>query len=259
MISYKIFTFILTILCFGSVKSFNFASLASPIALNDLASQLSQFPVEAAIQPSSDLAFLSLPKPALQAVAISTTYFACIIATDRPGGSIMNNHQNMLIVKGSTVPEAGLGLFAGAYMPEGTVLGHYPGVVRPLLAYSQSKLLNYPYSNTYIWRFTDNAFVVDPTNSFGMLDDVCAGGSDDWIGSYALLNACSGFLGVTTKLARINEPPLGKDCNVRAEENLETREVVFSLSRDVYASEELYLDYGLTYDRSGYQSIDRTL
>ena len=37
-----------------------------------------------------------------------------------------------------------------------------------------------------------------------------------------------------------------------AHEDLIKREVVFELTRDVGEGQELYLDYGLNYDRSGY-------
>jgi hypothetical protein len=222
---------------------------------NDFAAQLSNLPVAPSAEQitSQSSPIFSLPQPALQSIAIVLTYISCVIAVDRPQGAIMQNHEAFLPVQKSQVPEAGLGLFAGASMPEGTVLGTYAGVVRPSGAYRKKKLQAYPCSNTYIWRFTDNMEVIDPTNIYGQLDEICCGGSDDWLGSCLILNILSRILGKTTKLARINEPPIGRDCNVRAEEDLNTRCVVFSLARDVFPGEELYIDYGLTYDRSNYQ------
>jgi SET domain-containing protein len=44
----------------------------------------------------------------------------------------------------------------------------------------------------------------------------------------------------------------GGGCNVMATEDLAKREVIFELSRDVVKGEELFMDYGLTYDRSNY-------
>ena len=41
-------------------------------------------------------------------------------------------------------------------------------------------------------------------------------------------------------------------CSVTAREDLRKREVMFELTRDVEAGQELYLDYGLNYDRSSY-------
>ena len=57
---------------------------------------------------------------------------------------------------------------------------------------------------------------------------------------------------VPTTLCRINEPPKGRDVNVVTDEDKKKRQVVFSLERDVYAGEEFFIDYGLSYDRSMY-------
>ena len=57
---------------------------------------------------------------------------------------------------------------------------------------------------------------------------------------------------IPTTLCRINEPPRGKDTNVVTEEDTTGRSVLFRLERDVVAGEELYIDYGLSYDRSRY-------
>ena len=104
----------------------------------------------------------------------------------------------------------------------------------------------------YAWRFTDNKSYIDPTDQNGNLMEYCLGGSDDFPLSFVIHENLLQWK-KTTLLARINEPPIGgRGCNVRSEENLETREVVFSLSKDVVAGEELFMDYGLTYDRSGY-------
>jgi hypothetical protein len=56
-----------------------------------------------------------------------------------------------------------------------------------------------------------------------------------------------------TTLCRINEPPPGTaGVNVRTEEDLDRRIVQFVLDRNVYANEELFMDYGVSYDRSFY-------
>ena len=82
--------------------------------------------------------------------------------------------------------------------------------------------------------------------------EICLGGTPDFPLSYFLHEKIL-RRGVPTLLARINEPPLGGGgCNICSSENLETREVTFALSRDVYEGEELFMDYGLTYDRSSY-------
>lgn len=193
------------------------------------------------------------------------TYFGFVFATDRPKGQLgvplvdenNNSMDGCLKVSQSTVPGAGLGLFAARSMPKGTVLGTYPGVVLPLGQHSASaKVRDCPGCASYIWRFTDNQYVIDPTDhGDGTLTALCKGGNPSQPLSVAFFNILSAlglFRGVSTALCRINEPPKGSDVNVVTEEDLETRTVTFSLERDVYAGEELHIDYGLTYDRSGY-------
>ncbi len=193
------------------------------------------------------------------------TYFGFVFATDRPKGQLgvplvdekNNNLDGCLKVSQSTVPGAGLGLFAARSMPKGTVLGTYPGVVLPLGQHSaSSKVRDCPGCASYIWRFTDNQYVIDPTDhGDGTLTALCKGGNPSQPLSVAFFNILSAlglFRGVSTALCRINEPPKGSDVNVVTEEDLETRTVTFSLERDVYAGEELHIDYGLTYDRSSY-------
>ena len=129
-------------------------------------------------------------------------------------------------------------------------MGNYPGVVIPL-SQNLAKLQKHPQCEAYIWRFSDNAFVIDPTNEMGVVDDVCVGGRDGLPGSQWLFRNVFQFH-VPTTLCRINEPPLGKDVNVVTDEDLEGRFVTFSLERDVAAGEEFFIDYGLSYDRSMY-------
>lgn len=153
-------------------------------------------------------------------------------------------------IKSSTVPGAGLGLFARKNLVKGTVLGNYPGVVIPL-SQNLDKLRKHPDCEAYIWRFSDNAFVVDPTNKEGMVDTICTGGRDGLPGSLWLFQNIFG-MSTSTALCRINEPPLGNDVNVVTDEDLNGRFITFSLERNVVAGEEFFIDYGLSYDRSLY-------
>jgi len=102
-----------------------------------------------------------------------------------------------------------------------------------------------------VWRFSDNAFVIDPTNDVGKVDAVCVGGRDGLPGSQWLFRNVF-RMSVPTTLCRINEPPLGRDVNVVTEEDRDRRCVAFLLERDVIAGEEFFIDYGLSYDRSMY-------
>ena len=70
--------------------------------------------------------------------------------------------------------------------------------------------------------------------------------------SIPLFQSLLSFMQVPTTLCRINEPPQGRDVNVVTNEDLQARTVTFTLERDVYEGEELFIDYGLSYDRSMY-------
>lgn len=115
------------------------------------------------------------------------------------------------------------------------------------------KCRQYPQAVGYSWRFTDNKYVIDPTDSQGEIQDVCLGGNTDVPLSNLVFGTLFRFLSVNTALCRINEPPIGAGgCNVSAKEILAKREVVFEVIQNVNAGQELYLDYGLDYDRSRY-------
>ena len=182
-----------------------------------------------------------------------TTYIGFVTACDKPRGKLFLRESDENQVRTSGVEGAGLGLFAAAYLPRGTVLGTYPGVVLPIRN-NLSKLKRYPECEAYIWRFSDSLYVIDPTNAEGKLEPFCFGGNDGqflstWLFQGTILGS---LLKVPTTLCRINEPPRGKDTNVVTEEDTTGRSVLFRLERDVVAGEELYIDYGLSYDRSRY-------
>jgi len=191
---------------------------------------------------------------ALRAASAVTSYVGIIAIIDRPRGELL--YPERLVVQESTIPGAGLGLFAAVDLPMGTSLGTYPGVLLPLQQ-NLSKLRAYPACEGFIWRFSDNRFVIDPTNSVGELDDVVVGGNPSLPGSLWLFrNVFSKIRTVPTALCRINEPPKGRDVNIVPDEDLKKRTVVFSVERDVAAGEELFIDYGLSYDRSMYGDIE---
>ena len=186
----------------------------------------------------------------LRAVSATSGYVGIVAVLDRPRGELYCPEQ--VQIRPSTVPGAGLGLFATADLPQGTRLGTYPGTVLPLQQ-NLSKLRQYPACEGYIWRFSDNRAVIDPTNAMGCLEDAVVGGNPSLPGSvWMFQNLFSKFRTVPTTLCRINEPPKGKDVNVVTDEDLDKRVVVLSLERDVCRGEELFIDYGFSYDRSMY-------
>lgn len=194
---------------------------------------------------------LSTETTLAQITSAAMTYLGLVAYFDRPRGKLSLD-ESFFESKASQVEGAGLGLFITKPLPEGTILGTYPGVVRPAAKF-MNKYNKLDDAGAYAWRFTDNLDYIDPTDSNGTLYDFCKGGTDDYPLSNWLHETILKPLHVSTILARINEPPIGgPGCNVRSEENLETREVVFSLSRDVYPGDELFMDYGITYDRTSY-------
>lgn len=183
------------------------------------------------------------------------SYVALIGFFDRPRGELHAILDDMIEIKQSNVPGAGLGLFAKVPLPKGTVLGTYPGVLVPL-SQNLPKLQTFPACEGYIWRFSDNRYVIDPTNAQGEIEDACRfGGNPSLPGSiWICRNIIPLFLDVSvgTALCRINEPPRGRDVNVVTNEDQNSRTVTFMLERDVWPDEEFYIDYGLSYDRSRY-------
>ncbi|GAX28667.1 hypothetical protein FisN_33Hh059 [Fistulifera solaris] len=167
------------------------------------------------------------------------TYASLVAILDRPRGTLLAP-ETLLEVRPSAV--AGLGLFVTQDLGAGTVLGTYPGIVVAMNDRRvQQKAIQYPECQTYIWRFSDNSALIDPTNSVGTLDNFCSSPTAPFL------------FGVATTLCRINEPPKGKDVNVVTEEVLSERKVVLRLERNVVAGEELFMDYGPQYDRSAYR------
>ncbi|KAL7534780.1 hypothetical protein ACHAWF_004950 [Thalassiosira exigua] len=236
------------------------------------------------IPESSEHVIAVDPRVLAASASAALTYLSLVAFFDRPRGYLaISNPQSTLAVQPSRVVNGGLGLFVTRSLPKGTVLGTYPGkylqcklsskytrklnaalsrknlwpgflgVLRPAQTFYDGKCRQYPQAVGYSWRFTDSKFVIDPTDDQGKISDVCIGGSTEVPMSNAIFGTLFRFLQVDTMLCRINEPPIGAGgCSVSARENLDRREVVFELIQDVYSGQELYLDYGLDYDRSGY-------
>jgi hypothetical protein len=203
---------------------------------------------------SSSSSSSSSPNALAGTASATLTYLSLLFAYDRPRGRIyLPGFENSLVVKPSQVPNGGLGLHANRYMAGGTILGTYPGVLRPARSFYDGKCVRFPNAVSYSWRFTDDAYVIDPTDDMGEMRDVCLGGGSGAPLSTLLFSTLFRFGGTSTALCRINEPPIGAGgCSVSAREDLDRREVTFSLVRDVVPGQELYLDYGPGYDRSGY-------
>ncbi|KAL7563016.1 hypothetical protein ACA910_013537 [Epithemia clementina (nom. ined.)] len=200
----------------------------------------------------------------LRATSAFLSYVGIVAFVDRPrGGKFQVNPETDIIVQPSSVPGAGLGLFCQRDLPQGTILGTYPGVLLPITDRNLVKLQRHPQCEAYIWRFSDSLYVLDPTNAVGELDPTCSGGSYAIPGSNFLFSTPLFRLlfggGVPTTLCRINEPPPGCDVNVITDEDLDSRTITFVLERDVMMGEELFIDYGLTYNRAMYGTVSKEI
>jgi hypothetical protein len=162
----------------------------------------------------------------------------------RPRGSLT---PGLLEVRPSLIAGAGRGCFAAVDIPAATILGTYPGRLRSAHDYAL-KLAHSPHVAQYCWTIGDVA-ALDPTDERGNLLE--NPGVPLLESTPAVLNrGIFAPLAKPTTLALINEPGAGGDVNTKVE--IEGDQVYFITERLVAAGEEIYIDYGQTYDRSGY-------
>ena len=161
-----------------------------------------------------------------------------LVAEKRPRGSCRND---LIDIRKSSLVSAGQGVFAKAFIPEGTVLGVFPGFVTTPEAALERKKSDKAReaAKKYMWALNEE-LVLDPTNANGVLP--------------LELPYFFGLYKADTTLARINEPPLGKDCNAYSRITGEMVEIV--TERNIFANEEIFIDYGNFYDRSSYDESD---
>lgn len=164
----------------------------------------------------------------------------------RPRGHLI---PGLLAVRPSLVPGAGRGCFAAVDLDRDTVLGTYPGRLRPAYEYAAKLREVGPHVAEYCWKIGEIA-AVDPTDASGVLlhDGVPLFESAPSALNTGLL---ANFAKATT-LALVNEPGAGGDTNTRIE--IEGEDVYFITERSVAAGDEILIDYGQDYDRSKYGS-----
>ena len=136
------------------------------------------------------------------------------------------------------------GVFSKGFIPAGTLLGTFPGFVKKAdsaLASKQGEKAK-QLAKKYMWALNEDT-VLDPTNDAGSLN--------------LEIRYFYGIVKVDTMMARINEPPPRNDCNVYTKVTGTTVEVF--AERDLFADEELFIDYGMAYDRSDYDDDGEAL
>jgi hypothetical protein len=127
-------------------------------------------------------------------------------------------------------------VFARRDIPAGTLLGVYPGRPRPPHEMA-AKARQAPGARDYAFRTPSGAWL-DPTDADGRVSAAPRPGLP--------------WFDIDPALTRVNEPPPGCDVNVEVVTNGDPLEIRFVTLRDVENGEELFIDYGTSYDRSGY-------
>eukprot|EP01038_Epipyxis_sp_PR26KG_P013357 gene13357-17916_t len=150
----------------------------------------------------------------------------------RPRGM---SREDLIEIRKSTKIKNNLGVFSKKFITAGTVIGHYPGYIKDISVLSRNnKSKNI--KNKFLWDI-DDKYVLDPTTSENTIE--------------LEISYLFGLIKIPTTLARMNEPPLGEDCNVYPQIK-EFGLVEIIAERDIFSNEEIYIDYGPNYDRSDY-------
>lgn len=135
-------------------------------------------------------------------------------------------------------PVQGRGIFAKVDIPPGTVLGAYPGRPRTP-ADMTAKCVAAPGARYYCFR-NARGMLLDPTDWSGAPSERPVPGLPWW--------------SVDVTLSYANEPPKASPgVNVTVEDDPKDEEgLIFVALEGIRAGGELFVDYGLDYDRTGY-------
>jgi len=160
---------------------------------------------------------------------------ASVVYSKRPRGSC---RKELVVVKDSLVPGAGLGVFARKDIEKGTVLGQYPGIPRSDVEMA-AKCMLAPMAREYCFLSRPGS-MLDPTDHRGRPSTSPSPGL--WWP-----------FGVDVTLSYVNEPGKGSVVNVAVEDDPEDVEgLLFVADCDIRCGAEIYIDYGVNYDRSHY-------
>ena len=168
-------------------------------------------------------------------MAAAYTSYAC-----RPRGWSL---KASLDVRESSIPGAGRGVFATTPIKRGQVLGAYPGVPRTDQEMT-AKALIVPTARYYVFSVRPET-ILDPTGIDGLPSPRPVPTRFWWP------------FDIDCTLAYVNEPSIavGATVNVVVEDDRKDASgLCFVADRDIEAGEELFIDYGVSYDRRGYGS-----
>ena len=180
----------------------------------------------------------SVSQGLLRCIAFPIVAYLSAVYANRPRGSARSD---LLVVKTSQVPGAGRGVFARQAIPVSTVLGEYPGRPRSDIEMA-AKCMFAPLARQYC--FLSSTVLLDPTDDTGVPSKRPSPGL--WWP-----------FEVDITLSLVNEPPKGASLgtNVCVEDDPNDPDgLIFVTDREIMAGEELFIDYGRDYDRSGYRN-----
>ena len=182
------------------------------------------------------------PLIAIEAAATASTLFVAFCIKHRPRGTARDD---LLEARPSLV--SGTGLFARQDIGAGTILGQYPGRPRSSrdMLEKVERLGAIGVSASYAastGRGGEDGLYLDPTDAQGALS------------AYPNPGAPWPFK-ININLAYINEPPPGGDCNCSLVDGQDDdpADLCFIASKLISKDSECFVDYGPTYNRSGYR------
>jgi hypothetical protein len=171
---------------------------------------------------------------ALELAASGVAAYAAAVWPDRPRGWV---RKDLIEVRESAI--AGLGVYAIADIPAGTIIGAYCGRLRSP-AQMVAKCVAAPTAKNYCFK-NGAGLVLDPTDESGEPSKWPQPGPP-WP------------VPVDPTLCRVNEPLQasgGPSVSVEDDPG-DPGGLVFVTAREIVAGEEVFVDYGMDYDRSGY-------
>ena len=170
----------------------------------------------------------------LQNVLILAAGISYFFYEKRPRGDA---RMDLVEIRRSTIANANMGVFSKQFIAADTLVGCFPGFVVNVDDALDRKRDDDAKASAkkYMWSISDEE-VLDPTNVDGKLE--------------LEIMYFGGLIKVNTAMARVNEPPPGADCNLYTK--VDNGQVYVYAERDIFADEELFLDYGTSFDRSDY-------
>ena len=135
---------------------------------------------------------------------------------------------------------AGYGVFAIQPIPQGAIVGGYPGLPRTAKG-MLAKVRRAPRCQQYVFQISSDLWL-DPTDNTGSLSSKLIGFMPFWT--------------TDISMAYVNEPPVGQTVNVEISDATDSKnpDLQFVTTQNIDPGQELFIDYGNVYNRSSYNT-----